>query len=217
MKQLLPIDVYFDFICPWCLIGKRQLQRATAMLNQHHPEIQVHVRWHGVQLLTYLPADGVPFDEFYLDRLGSQTAVEQRQEQVRQAAKAVGVNLDFKRIHTMPNTAKAHHLFAKLNAISTSEQTEKLLERLFSGYFHYAENIGQQETLHRIALECGFDAEQLKVIWQTPNLADISRYRAGHGVPYFIIDGRFAVAGASAAEHLYRTMCDALGINEVAS
>ena len=47
----LSIEVYFDFICPWCLIGKRQLDQALAQLRVAQPEVQVAVSWRGVQLL----------------------------------------------------------------------------------------------------------------------------------------------------------------------
>ena len=51
----LSIEVYFDFICPWCLIGKRQLDQALAQLRVAQPEVQVAVSWRGVQLLPALP------------------------------------------------------------------------------------------------------------------------------------------------------------------
>ena len=50
----LSIEVYFDFICPWCLIGKRQLDQALAQLRVAQPEVQVAVSWRGVQLLPAL-------------------------------------------------------------------------------------------------------------------------------------------------------------------
>ena len=39
MKRQLHIDVFFDFICPWCLIGKRQLQAALTQMKQSHPDV----------------------------------------------------------------------------------------------------------------------------------------------------------------------------------
>ena len=115
MSGRLRIDVFFDFICPWCLIGKRQLERALELLHSQQPEVLVTTVWHGVQLLPHLPVQGEPFAEFYLNRLGSAEAVAMRQAQVRQAAQAVGVAIDLSRIATMPNTADAHRLLAHAN------------------------------------------------------------------------------------------------------
>ncbi|MCU7226232.1 DsbA family protein, partial [Acinetobacter bohemicus] len=61
MKLKIGIDVFFDFICPWCLIGKRQLQAAIQQLKLSHPEVEVEVKWLGVQLLPSIPVEGVPF------------------------------------------------------------------------------------------------------------------------------------------------------------
>ena len=89
----LSIEVYFDFICPWCLIGKRQLDQALAQLRVAQPEVQVAVSWRGVQLLPALPVQGEAFHDFYLRRLGSEQGMSLRQAQVRQAAASVGVDL----------------------------------------------------------------------------------------------------------------------------
>ena len=109
----LSIEVYFDFICPWCLIGKRQLDQALAQLRVAQPEVQVAVSWRGVQLLPALPVQGEAFHDFYLRRLGSEQGMSLRQAQVRQAAASVGVELDFGKIPRMPNTADAHRLWQR--------------------------------------------------------------------------------------------------------
>ena len=51
MREQLVIDVYFDLICPWCLIGKRHLDLAVAELVRAEPALAVALRWHCVQLL----------------------------------------------------------------------------------------------------------------------------------------------------------------------
>ena len=75
MKPLL-VEVAFDFICPWCLIGKRNLERALRALASSRPDVPVRLHWRGVQLLPHLPAEGVPFKEFYAQRLGSEAETE---------------------------------------------------------------------------------------------------------------------------------------------
>ena len=63
-RSALTIEVWFDFICPWCLIGKRQLQLALRELHQTRPEVVVQVQWHGMSLLPDLP----PIDGSGADR-----------------------------------------------------------------------------------------------------------------------------------------------------
>ncbi|SFQ44728.1 Predicted dithiol-disulfide isomerase, DsbA family [Geopseudomonas sagittaria] len=213
MSQPLHIEVFFDFICPWCLIGKRQLERALARLRATRPDVEVELEWHGVQLLPDLPAAGVPFAEFYLRRLGSEQAVRLRQAQVREAAAAAaGLSIDFARIERMPNTGDAHRLLERAAAIGSPAQVEALLERLFAAYFHNGEDLGDPATLLLIAEDCGFAPAELVDNLRGdgwPFFGDAAGM-AGNGVPYFVFDRHLAVSGSQSAEVLLGAMRAAL-------
>lgn len=172
--------------------------------------MDVELKWRGIQLLPAIPLDGIPYKAFYLQRLGTSMAVKRRQEQVRQAAKGVGVDIDFERIPRMPNTAKAHSLFLNVMKFSKPEDVNLLIEGLFSAYFHHSENISDPAVLQKIAVYCGFDEGKIKQILADPQTPFISANTGGKGVPYFVIDGSFALAGAHAASTLYDAMLDAL-------
>ncbi|QXW28038.1 DsbA family oxidoreductase [Aeromonas sanarellii] len=165
LQNTLNIEVYFDFICPWCLIGKRQLDQALALLRAERPELQVALRWRGVQLLPYLPAGGEDFNAFYLQRLGGEQALRLRQAQVRQAAASVGVALDFTRIPRMPNTADAHRLWQRASELGShaqqNTQLDTLLESLFACHFQQGGDLGDGQTLLDLAAEAGFATEAL--------------------------------------------------------
>ena len=212
MNPALRIDLFFDFICPWCLIGKRQLERALAQLRASQPELEVELVWHGVQLLPELPVQGVPFAEFYRQRLGSEQAVRLRQAQVQQAAAAAGVDIALAAIARMPNTADAHRLLACAANLGTAAQRDALLERLFAAYLQRGEDLGDGATLLAIAAACGFEPVQLA----TSLRGDASPFvgadagMGAHGVPYFVFDRRLAVAGAQPAEVLLGAMAEAL-------
>ncbi|OTG82299.1 DsbA family oxidoreductase [Acinetobacter sp. ANC 4648] len=210
IKRKLNVDVFFDFICPWCLIGKRQLQAAIKQLHQSNPDVEVKLFWHGVQLIPDLPVEGVPFQAFYLKRLGSVTSVRMRQTQVRQAANVIGVDIDFDRIIRMPNTAKAHYLMENALKVGRQEQCDMLLEQLFAAYFHHSEDIGDIEVLLKIAEFCGFSAATLSKNLNQSDEPFRSANTGGNGVPYFIFDGRSTLAGAHSADVLYKAMLEAL-------
>lgn len=211
MSARLQIDVFFDFICPWCLIGKRQLERARALLLSQQPEVQVIVQWHGVQLLPHMPVGGQPFAEFYSHRLGSAEAVSQRQAQVKQAAEAVGVDIDFSRIATMPNTADAHRLLERASQLGSPAQRDALLERLYGAYFQQADDLGCRQTLLAIAQDCGFEAAAVEDCLRGDGQAFVGNGAgAASGVPCFQFDGRLTVVGAQPAEALLGAMHEAL-------
>lgn len=212
MSVPLNIEVFFDFICPWCLIGKHQLERALARLRAARPDVAVTLQWRGVQLLPDLPAAGVPFAEFYLRRLGSEQAVRLRQAQVCEAAAAAGVDIDFARILRMPNTADAHRLLQRAAAIGTATQVEMLLERLFAAYFHNGEDLGDAESLLTAAESCGFARRDMLDSLRgdgTPFHGEAAGM-AGGGVPCFVFDGCLTVSGAQSSEVLLGAMHAAL-------
>jgi len=208
VKQQLSVEVFFDFVCPWCLIGQRHLQAALLLLQREQPHVQVQVHRQGVQLLPGLPANGVPFKQFYLQRLGSEQAVRQRQAQVREAASAVGEQIDFSRIARMPNTADAHRLLLHASELGSEEQREALLERLLAAYFQHGEDLGDRATLLRIAQACGFAPDALAGSLRGDGLPFVSASAdiASRGVPCFVFDDRLQVVGAQPAEALVEAM-----------
>ncbi|WP_449431929.1 DsbA family oxidoreductase [Pseudomonas putida] len=209
MTSVMRIDVFFDLICPWCLIGKRQLERALEQFHISHPDVEVELGWHGVQLLPHLPAQGVPFVEFYRQRLGGDDAVRARQAQVRQAAATVGVDIDFSTIGTMPNTADAHRLLERADELGDAAQRDALLERLLAGYFHKGENLGDRDTLLAIAESCGYPEQAISDCLEGASPYD-DKGMGARGVPYFVFNRRQAVSGAQPAQVLLQAMQQAL-------
>lgn len=209
--SVLRIDVFFDFICPWCLIGKRQLERALAQLRASRPDVEVQLAWNGVQLLPQMPAQGEPFAEFYRNRLGSAEAVRARQAQVQQAAAAAGLELDLASIARMPNTADAHRLLQQASELLEPAQRDALLERLFAAYFHRGEDLGERETLLAIAESCGLQRAAVSdcLRGDAAPFVGVANAAAG-GVPHFIFDRRRSVSGAQPAEALLAAMHEAL-------
>ncbi|MFJ4255736.1 DsbA family oxidoreductase [Pseudomonas monteilii] len=211
MKQLLSVEVFFDFVCPWCLIGQRHLQAALLWLQRAQPEVEVQVHWQGVQLLPGLPANGVPFSTFYLQRLGSEQAVRERQAQVRAAASVVGEDIDFSRIRRMPNTGNAHRLMQRAGSLLGAPQQEALLARLYIAYFHQGRDLGDSGTLLGIAQSCGLQAAQVVDCLRddgSPFLEGAGR--AGSAVPRYRFNQGPLIAGVRPAEALFAAMNDAL-------
>jgi len=200
----LGIAVHFDLICPWCFIGKRQLETARRRFAQNSPGVTVQTRWHPVQLLPELPEAGVPFDAFYEQRLGSPEAVQQRRAQVARAAQGAGLELDFAAIQRMPNTARAHSLLRRVALLHDAELYEALLERLFAAHFQRGEDIGDAAVLRSLATEVGVP---LAFIDEAPAAAPLAPAEAAMmGVPYFVFDEGISLSGAQDASVLLTAM-----------
>ena len=208
--QTLQVDVWFDLVCPWCLIGKRHLERARELLARQRPGLGVDLRWHGVQLLPGVPSGGLPFPEFYTQRLGGEDAVRLRQAQVVDAAQRAGIEIDFDRIARMPNTAAAHRALGWCAAHAGAEVHERLLERLFSAYFIDGEDIGDTPALLRLAVACGADAGQLAAYLGAGATSSAPRRGIADGVPCFVFERHVALSGAQPPGVLLEAMHQAL-------
>lgn len=209
MAPGLTIDVAIDPICPWCLIGKRHLASALALLAETDPERTVQVHWLPVQLLPDLPDEGLPFLAFYVSRLGSLQAVLARQAQVNAAAARAGLQIDFSRISRMPNTRLALRLLDFASETGSGQQMDAVIEQLFGAHFLQARNIGDRTTLTALAQDCGLDGRAVHAFLSDTAgavRASARRPTAHKGVPYFLFNGQCALAGAQPPEVLLQAM-----------
>lgn len=44
-RMLIPLEIYIDFLCPWCYIEKRTLESAMANFVERHPEVEFELTW----------------------------------------------------------------------------------------------------------------------------------------------------------------------------
>ncbi|HEY5803527.1 MAG TPA: DsbA family oxidoreductase [Lysobacter sp.] len=204
----LTIGIHFDLICPWCFIGKRQLTVARERFIQMLPDVAVDSVWHSVQLLPDVPAQGLPFPEFYERRLGSAEAVRRRAQQVMVAARNVDLDLDLTAIERMPNTARAHRLLGQVAGSCEPDLHEALLERLFVAYFQRGEDIGDAATLRVLAADVGVPAHVVDAAQDDSRVVPTASNL--EGVPNFDFNGRLSLSGARDAAILLMAMRKAM-------
>ncbi len=204
----LHIDVYVDVICPWCLIGKRQLDRALQRFTAEPDAPPVHVRWNSVQLLPQTPLEGLDYTTFYEQRLGGAQAVRMRQAQVRQAAASAGLDLQFARIQRFPNTRLAHQLLSLARNVLSPASQRALLDDVMCAYFQRGVDIGNADALQALAQRHGLNAEQVTEWLQSgqgvPEPVHVP------GVPFFVFNNKQALSGAQTADVLLNAMVASL-------
>ncbi len=209
----LDIDVYLDLICPWCLIGKKNLERALAIFTSvpGHPAVQV--RWRSVQLIPDIPVGGVDFEAFYRDRLGSVERVRARQAQVRAAARNAGTEVHFDRIRRFPNTLLAHRLLAYgKEQLSSVQMLDALLDALLVGLFPARRRPwAMKSPCRRIGHRHGLDHTAWKA-WMTTHRPELERSTS---VPFFVFNRRISLAGAQPADALLEALTDALAATRI--
>lgn len=216
MTPSLHIEVHFDLICPWCLIGKRHLAMALERLRQAWPEVAPRIRWQSHPLLPDIPMEGVPYQEFYERRLGGRAAVAARRAQVQEAAQPARIEFAFDRIAVMPNTLAAHRLIGWVQGQQGDGPAERLIESLFASYFMAGKDIGAPSVLLGLAKECGIILEpgSVDLAFRGMPGGHDGRFRSKHrvtGVPYYIFNDRLAISGAYPADALLEAMLQSVG------
>jgi len=198
-SQPLLIDVVSDVVCPWCYIGKRKLEAALDELRRDEAGLDARVRWHPFQLNPGLPANGIARSDYLEAKFGTSRAAD-IYARVRAVGTEVGIAFDFERILRQPNTLDAHRLIAWAQQRGAADA---LVERIFRSYFTEGRTVGDREELAGMALAAGLPEDEARALLASDALvAEVeAEEREAHetgitGVPFFIFNGRTAVAGA---------------------
>ena len=196
----LTIDIVSDVVCPWCYIGKRNLEAALAA----RPVGDVEIRWRPYQLDATIPPEGIARRTYLERKFG--TRVDEIYGRVAAAGHEAGIDFAFDRIERSPNTLDAHRLIRW--AQSAGRQND-IVEELFRSFFIEGRDIGDHAVLTETAAAAGMDAQVVQRL--LPGDADkesvreeiATAQRLGvTGVPFFIFAGRFGLPGAQPAEVL---------------
>lgn len=202
------IDIWSDFVCPWCYIGKRRFEHALQRFP-HKDEVEVIYR--SFQLDPHAPTDRT---ENSADMLASKygTSVEQAKAMmasVEQTAAEVG--LEYHLAQTLSgNTADAHRV---LHLAKAHGLQEPVVEHFYRAYFTEGQSLFDHDSLVRLAAEAGLDTEEVRRVLNGDTYAedveaDCAEARAlgASGVPFFVIDGRYGVSGAQPSERFVQAI-----------
>ncbi|MGN6780446.1 MAG: DsbA family oxidoreductase [Marmoricola sp.] len=199
------IEIWSDVVCPWCYIGKRRLEKALAAFP-HRDEVEVV--WRSFELDPGAPAVPAETVAESLGRKYGGGAEAGRQMIDRVEAVAAEEGLRFRHHQALRvNTTDAHRLLHLALETGGREAQGRLKEALLSAYFVETENVADHDTLLRIAVENGLDPARVAEVLSGAEYADgvqadIAEAAAlgATGVPFFVIDRRFGVAGAQPVE-----------------
>lgn len=197
------IDVYHDIACPWCRIGKANLEAAL----QRWDGKPVTVTWKPFLLETGLPAAGTPASEHYRRKFGAEN-IAPMFERVRGAGRTAGVTFNFEEAIRAPSD-DAHRLIW----LAPESARASILEGLHEAYFNQGKNVADLETLADIAAAAGLDRIEMLTRLQSDEgkaetAADINgaQQLGVTGVPFFVFDNRYALSGAQPPETILAAM-----------
>lgn len=213
MSEPISIDIWSDIACPWCYIGKRNLEAGLAATASDDDAPQVNITFHSFELSPDTPVD---FDGDELDFLAGHKGMPREQvaqmlDNVTNVAKNAGLEYRFDLLkHT--NTVKAHELLHHAKSEGLQHEME---ERLMSAYFTEGKHVGRIDDLVELAVEVGLDADATRdALDNDKHLPAVRQDQAQaraygiQGVPFFVIDGQYGISGAQPPEAFANVLRD---------
>ena len=198
----MKVEIWSDVMCPFCYIGKRRFENALQQLSFRD---EIDIEWKSFQLDPAMQHEpGKTIHQYLAERKGfSVQKAKELNDQVTGMAAAEGLRYDFDKA-VVANSFDAHrfsHLAAKQGKGDVAE------ESLFKAYFSEGKNIADRDTLIQLGIDIGLDGAAVKQALEGDAYAqevqqDIAEAETLgiRGVPFFVIDRKYAVSGAQATE-----------------
>lgn len=209
-EELMKVEIWSDVVCPWCYIGKRRFEAALARFA-HRGEVDV--TWKSFELdPSAAPSPESPGD--YSEHLARKYGISTDRAQAmidRVTTAAAEEGLDFRfDIARRGNTFDAHRL---LQFALDKGLQDHLKENLDHGTFSEGLPVSDHQALTEVAVATGLDEIEVKEVLTSDAYAervrdDEAQARA-YGitaVPFFVIDGKYGVAGAQPADALLEVL-----------
>jgi predicted DsbA family dithiol-disulfide isomerase len=197
---MVKLDIISDPICPWCYIGKANLDKALLEFPDHPFAIE----WHPFQLNPDMPAGGMDRRDYLERKFGGKEGAVKAYAPIVEMSEKIGLGINFEAMKVTPNTIDAHRL---IHWAGIEERQTFVVDLLFKAYFIEGRDIGDHEVLADIADMAEMDAALVTKLLGTDNdTADIrkrdahSREMGVNSVPTFIVANQHAVPGAQPPE-----------------
>ena len=214
----MKVQIWSDIMCPFCYIGKKNFEKA---LDNLPFKDKIEIEWKSFQLDPTLSETSGEFTtkQYLMVKKGfSEVQYNQMQERLNQMGKAVGI--DFSQASPIAaNTLKAHKL---LHLAKQFGKQDELKELLLKAHFEKGLNVADSNVLIDLGNAIGIDSEAVLKALNDDAIAyevqqDILEAQniGVTGVPFFLLNNKYAVSGAQPSEVFIDAMKQAYNEIEV--
>jgi predicted DsbA family dithiol-disulfide isomerase len=201
-EDAVRVEIWSDLVCPWCYLGKHRFERALAAF-EHRDDVEVvH---HSFQLDPSFPrGESRPTHEILAERYGmTLEQAEATNAQMEQRAADDGLEYHLAGVR-MGNTVDGHRL---VHLAAAHGLADEVVDRFYRAHFTEQRSLFTHHSLVELAAEAGLDAGEARAVlasdtYEAEVEADGRRARelGATGVPFFVLDNRYGVAGAQSTE-----------------
>jgi predicted DsbA family dithiol-disulfide isomerase len=200
----LSIDIWSDVMCPWCVIGYKQLDQALAGLSG---EIEAEVRWRPFELNPDIAEEGEDLASHMLRKYGREPDAASLAQMLTMADRA-GYDMRYRAEAPEPerrlwNTFLAHRLLRWVLVTAGPDKQTSLKLALFDAHFQQRRNVSDRAVLLDLAASVGLYRAAAQAALDDEALAQEVRAEQRearameiNAVPTMIVNGRYLVPGA---------------------
>lgn len=200
------VDIISDVVCPWCVIGFYQLQKASRVTG-----IDMQIYWHPFELNPDMAEEGENLRAHLAAKYGTtrEGSIKSR-ARLTALGEALGFAFNYADDMRMVNTFRAHQL---VDWAKDHDKAHDAQLALFRAFFTRRENLNDPEMLAGVAAEIGLDPEEARQVLASGARARAVRdhqliwtSRGVTGVPAMVFDRQHLVTGAQGEETYARLL-----------
>ena len=196
----LKIDIVSDVVCPWCVIGFKNLKKAMKTLEA---DLNFKISWKPYELHPEIPQNGYDKKLFMQQKFGSSSGRSHYNE-ITRVGESVGFEFNFSKAKRIPNTFMAHRL---LWMVEKHHLQTELSEALFKAYFTDGLNIGSKEVLVDLSASVGLEKKEVIDFLnseeggqETADLEMAFIEKSLGAVPTYFINNKYIIQGGQEPE-----------------
>lgn len=215
----MKIVIWSDYACPYCYIGETRLKKAIKEMGIGD---KVEVEYRAFELDPEAAREVVSDTQTRFARKYRMTPADAlaQIEHISKTGREEG--LDFKYASTQyTNTFDAHRLMKLALSKNDPGIAEKVNHLLFDAYFTKNLQLADPAVLLAVGKEADLPEDEIRKMLATDQFAREVRddekaaaIRGVRGVPYFWVEGVFAIPGAIPAAQMKDVLKEALGAME---
>ena len=210
MTARITIDIWSDVMCPWCIIGWKQLEKGLALLDG---EVAADIRWHPFELNPDMPEEGEDSVEHVARKYGrTPEEAAAGRTQMAEIAERAGYSFAWAGEGEPPpsrlwNTFAAHKLLTHTLRAHGAEAQTRLKLALFDAHFQQRRDLSDETVLAAVYESVGLPRHEAEVAMADPVLGELVRAEQARawdmsitGVPAMVVNGKYLIPGAQEPE-----------------
>lgn len=205
-RPVVQVDIVSDVVCPWCIVGFLQLDRALAETG-----VLAQLRWHPFELNPQMPPEGQNLRDHLIGKYGI-TPEQSRaaRETLTQTGAELGFTFNYRDDMRMVNTFAAHQL---LDWAEDQGRQHPLKLALFRAFFTDGQDVSDPDVLASAAQAAGLDPDAARAALASGAHAGRVREKQAfwiergiQSVPSIVFGGKYLVTGAVGADAYARML-----------